>query len=85
MAALMHIPATATWRELAAEFAPAPLEASQLSPAEQVVLVHLRQGLSNREIAQALGKSERTVKNQVSACLAKYGVSTRARLIVLLR
>ena len=33
----------------------------------------------------ALGKSERTVKNQVSAILAKYGVPTRARLIALLR
>ena len=75
---------TATWREIAAgmEYPPAP---AQLSPAEQVVLVHLRQGLSNREIARALGKSECTVKNQVSAVLAKYGVPTRARLIVLLR
>ena len=85
MAALTHIPATATWRELAAELAPVPFEAGRLSPAEEVVCVHLRQGLSNREIAAALGKSERTVKNQVSAILAKYGVPTRARLIALLR
>jgi len=77
--------ATATWRELAAGLAPAGCDPGQLSPAEQVVLAHLRQGLSNREIAQALGKSERTVKNQVSAILAKYGVPTRARLIAHLR
>jgi DNA-binding NarL/FixJ family response regulator len=85
MAGMTHISATASWRELASEFAPTPFEAGRLSPAEEVVCVHLRQGLSNREIAAALGKSERTVKNQVSACLAKYGVPTRARLIALLR
>ena len=79
------LPATATWRELAAEFGPAPMEAAHLSPAEEVVCAQVRQGLSNREIAVILGKSERTVKNQVSAILAKCGVPTRARLIALLR
>ncbi len=62
-----------------------PPALTRLSPAEQVVLMHLRQGLSNREIAWALGKSERTVKNQVSAILGKFGVPTRARLIACLR
>lgn len=56
-----------------------------LSPAERVVAMHLAQGLSNREIAQALGKSEFTVKNQVSTILQKLGVPSRGRLIVLLR
>ncbi len=73
-----------SWREIAAGME-SPTALVQLSPAEQVVLVNLRQGLSNREIAWALGKSERTVKNQVSAILGKYGVPTRARLIALLR
>jgi DNA-binding NarL/FixJ family response regulator len=77
----LGLSATASWRELASGMAPSTHESGQLSPAEQVVLAHLRQGLSNREIAAALGKSERTVKNQVSAILAKYGVPTRARLI----
>jgi DNA-binding NarL/FixJ family response regulator len=81
----LGLSATASWRELASGMAPSTRESGQLSPAEQVVLAQLRQGLSNREIAAALGKSERTVKNQVSACLAKYGVPTRARLIALLR
>jgi len=58
---------------------------SLLSPAERIVAAHVCQGLSNREIATAPGKSERTVKNQVSAILAKCGVPTRARLIALLR
>ncbi len=56
-----------------------------LSPAERVVAAHLAEGLSNREIAVALGKSEATIKNQVSACLSKCGVPTRMRLIALLR
>ena len=75
---------TATWREIAAGM-DCPPTLTRLSPAEQVVLFQLRRGLSNREIAWALGKSERTVKNQVSAILAKYGVPTRSRLIALLR
>lgn len=75
---------TSTWREIAAGME-WPSALALLSPAEQVVLAHLRQGLSNREVARALGKSECTVKNQVSAILAKYGVPTRARLIALVR
>lgn len=75
---------TATWREIAAGMECPPASA-QLSPAEEVVCAYLRQGLSNREIAAALGKSERTVKNQVSAILAKHSVPTRGRLIAHLR
>ena len=56
-----------------------------LSPAERAVAIQLKLGLSNREIAVVLGKSECTVKNQVSAVLGKCGVPTRARLIALLR
>jgi len=76
---------TAGWRELAAGVVLAGNDASRLSPAERIVANFVCQGLSNREIAEALGKSECTVKNQVSAILAKYGVPTRARLIALLR
>jgi len=76
---------TVSWREVAAGIPLTGPGLPRLSPAEAVVCVHLRQGLSNREIAAMLGKSERTVKNQVSAILAKCGVPTRARLIALLR
>jgi DNA-binding NarL/FixJ family response regulator len=50
-----------------------------------VVAEYVLQGCTNKEIARTLGKSVSTVKNQVAACLAKFGVSSRARLIVLLR
>lgn len=76
---------TVTWRELAAGITATGPDLARLSPAERVVAAHVCQGLSNREIAALLGKSERTVKNQVSAVLAKCGVPTRARLIALLR
>jgi DNA-binding NarL/FixJ family response regulator len=64
---------------------PPPLDLSRMAPAEAVILQHLRLGLTNREIATFLGKSEFTVKNQVSTILRKVGLPTRARLIALLR
>jgi len=41
----------------------------------------LRRGLSNAEIAQALGKSVNTVRNQLAASYTKLGVSSRAELL----
>ena len=52
-----------------------------LSPAELAVTMHLRMGLSNKEIAAALGKSPATVKAQVASVLRKLEVPTRGRLI----
>lgn len=52
-----------------------------LSPAEQAVVAEVCQGLTNREIGARLGKSEFTVKNQVSTILRKVGLPTRGRLI----
>jgi|GEM_PF-1421880 len=74
---------TISWRQLASEAE--LLHGTGLTPAEQVVVVYLLQGLSNKEIARILGKSVSTVKNQVSSCLSKIGVPTRSRLIVRLR
>jgi len=82
---LEAISPTATWAEASARLPSLPPSLAQLTPAEQVVVAHLRQGLSNKEIAWALGKAEATVKHQVSSCLAKFGVSSRTRLIALLR
>jgi len=79
---------TKSWGELAAALPDARGRGallSPLSPAERLVAVHVAEGLSNREIAVALGKSVATVKNQVSAILAKFHVPSRARLIAVLR
>jgi DNA-binding CsgD family transcriptional regulator len=79
------LPPTMSWRDFCALPAVNALGLTGLSPAERVVAMQVAQGLSNREIAAALGKSEFTVKHQVSAILKKLGVPTRGRLIALLR
>ena len=53
-----------------------------LTPAESAVLALVAEGLDNREIAARLGKSEKTVRNQVSVILDKLGVQSRAQAIV---
>jgi DNA-binding NarL/FixJ family response regulator len=53
-----------------------------LTPAEREVLHLVAEGLDNRAIGDKLGKSEKTVRNQVSAVLDKLGVRTRAEAIV---
>ncbi len=78
-------PPTASWAELAAGLDQSVPLLAALAPAERMVASCLRRGLTNREIAVALGKSEATVKNQVSACLRKLAVPNRGRLIALLR
>jgi len=61
---------------------PAGALANTLTGAESAVLSLLAQGLDNHQIAQQLGKSEKTVRNQVSAIFDKLGVRTRAEAIV---
>lgn len=76
---------TMSWREFCALPSVNAPKRAGLSPAELVAAMQLVQGSSNKEIAQALGKSACTVKNQVSAILRKCGCPSRARLMVLLR
>ena len=57
----------------------------RLTPAEEQVLSYVCAGYSNKEIARFLGKAEPTVKHQVSACLRKFGLSSRMRLMAALR
>jgi pimeloyl-ACP methyl ester carboxylesterase len=59
--------------------------ADALTPAEREVLRLVAIGLDNRAIAQQLGKSEKTVRNQVSSIFDKLGVRTRAEAIVHVR
>ena len=53
-----------------------------LSEREIEVLRLIASGCSNREISEALSKSEGTVKNQVSNILSKLGVRDRTRAVL---
>jgi DNA-binding NarL/FixJ family response regulator len=53
-----------------------------LSDKEREILRLMAAGYSNREISNAMHKSEGTVKNQVSAILAKMGVRDRTRAVL---
>jgi DNA-binding NarL/FixJ family response regulator len=55
---------------------------SALTQAEAAVLELLARGLDNHAIARQLGKSEKTVRNQVSTIFDKLSVRTRAEAIV---
>src|SRR5271154_3089187 len=56
---------------------------NELSRREQEVLGGLLENLANKEVAERLHISERTVKFHVSNLLAKFGVRRRADLILL--
>lgn len=53
-----------------------------LSPRETEIIRLMAGGYSNREISQALSKSEGTVKNHVSNILGKLGVRDRTRAVL---
>ncbi|GGO68617.1 response regulator [Bowmanella pacifica] len=53
-----------------------------LTEAERKILHLMAGGCSNREIADALFKSQGTIKNQVSSLLAKLGVRDRTRAVL---
>jgi pimeloyl-ACP methyl ester carboxylesterase/DNA-binding CsgD family transcriptional regulator len=56
-----------------------------LSPRERETLSLLGEGLSNSEIAERLGISEKTVRNHLSHLFDKLGVWSRAQAIVFAR
>ncbi len=53
-----------------------------LSGREMEVLAYVTHGLSNKEIASALGISHQTVKNHVTAILRKLGVNDRTQAAI---
>jgi two-component system response regulator DevR len=56
---------------------------SGLTPREREILDLIAEGLSNREIGQRLFLAEKTVKNYVSALLAKLNLNRRTQAAVL--
>jgi DNA-binding NarL/FixJ family response regulator len=61
----------------------APNEIRSLSEQERRILMHIAEGLTNREIAAKMFLAEKTVKNYVSSLLAKLGLERRTQAAVL--
>jgi DNA-binding NarL/FixJ family response regulator len=61
----------------AAEPAPTP---AVLSPRERQIASAVAEGMSNRDIAAALGITEQTVKNHLTAIFTKMKVTSRLQL-----
>ncbi|MFP3913383.1 MAG: response regulator [Actinomycetota bacterium] len=51
---------------------------SQLTDQERIIVSHIADGLTNRQIAEEMFLAEKTVKNYVSTILAKMGMSNRS-------
>jgi two-component system, NarL family, response regulator DevR len=56
---------------------------AELTEKEREVLNHIGEGMTNREIGQQMFLAEKTVKNYVSALLAKLGMQRRVQAAVL--
>jgi DNA-binding NarL/FixJ family response regulator len=52
-----------------------------LRPSERTIADAIVRGLSNGQIAEARGTSERTVANQVATLFQRAGVESRAELV----
>lgn len=61
---------------------PAAVQNAGLTPAEITLLDLVAEGLDNHAIALRTGKSEKTVRNQLSIIFSKLGVHSRAQAIV---
>lgn len=56
----------------------------RLNDNEREVLELIGEGMTNRQIARALGLAEKTVKNYVSSILAKLGLGSRTQAAIFL-
>ena len=87
---LAHEPAWERFQEAVLEFTgqsatPSHAAFGELSRRERETLLLLADGLSNSEIAERLGISEKTVRNHLSHLFDKLGVWSRAQAIVFAR
>lgn len=80
-------PAWQTFQSLVLEFTGAGHAGNsafnELSSRERAILALITKGLSNAEIAEQLGISDKTVRNHVSRLFEKLAVTSRAQAIVL--
>ncbi|MEA2520518.1 MAG: two-component system, NarL family, response regulator DevR, partial [Actinomycetota bacterium] len=60
-----------------------PDELRSLTDQERKILSHIAEGMTNRQIAEAMFLAEKTVKNYVSSILAKLGLERRTQAAVL--
>jgi two-component system response regulator DevR len=60
-----------------------PDELAQLTPQERKILTLIAEGMTNRQIAEAIFLAEKTVKNYVSSILMKLGLERRTQAAVL--
>jgi two-component system response regulator DevR len=58
-------------------------EMNQLTPQEQKIVALVAQGLTNKEIAQRLGSSPFTVRNQVKVIMRKLELKNRVQVAYL--
>ncbi|WLR95594.1 alpha/beta fold hydrolase [Shinella zoogloeoides] len=87
------LPDEAAWAVFHAELAvflgqdrpvpPRAIREAGLTPAEVAILNLVAEGLDNRAIADRLGKSVKTVRNQLSMIFSKLGVRSRSQAIVM--
>jgi len=61
----------------------APNELRSLTEQERRILLHIAEGLTNREIGVKMFLAEKTVKNYVSSLLGKLGLERRTQAAVL--
>lgn len=61
---------------------PAGPTAPSLSPRQRQILVHLCRGMSNAAIADAIGLSEKTVRNHLTAIYATLGARRRTEAVL---
>jgi two-component system nitrate/nitrite response regulator NarL len=53
-----------------------------LSPREKQIVDALLAGCTNKEVAQQLGVSDQTIKNQLTTLYKKVGVTSRLELVL---
>lgn len=60
-----------------------PPELASLTDQERILLGHIAEGMTNRQIAEEMFLAEKTVKNYVSSILSKLGLERRTQAAVL--